>query len=1109
MNKTSHRLWAASLAALHLATACGGPNPDSQEAPAVTAVRRAAETAQEFKIGNSPITVELNRFFYKGTDTLSATLTVEGGELFTEVAPIVLVTPKTGDVEVLQLKRVSGTQYVTETSAFLDIHTAPKQLDGVLSGQPGELVYALYYPDYQKETKVQGSAHVVFDVGAIEGAKEAPMPKVIKELANKDESAPQPGEKPLGTLVEQDGLPLQIPTNEVIFYPRKAGDLGRFLQKTAGKVVGSDAVPSSDPKVPAAPATSYLVELNTQAVDVSKLPDLLTHTSYKGQLYASNDGALRLLALALELRLQGFELSFNPRMHMNEAPRTVEHNPTDVLNALLTHGSFGVDRAWVKSAIFDADQRRVRAAFIDSGFSPNPDFRTSSSGTIQECNVEGANVIDGWVNGIRCGPGTARGVQTVGNSFFGDRSWHGNMVVSAAGATLNNGYGVSGVAGQVMEPVLYRMGIRSYAFEMGLAMRHLADPSTGSRPSVINISGGYPCRLATNLGVDFGICSVGERAATCTVITAGLAAAAAVVCGAAAALAAIPFVGPIIAAPLAVACGVAVVAATTASAACFATLIAGDLRFNMDQGVRAAVGQGIPVVSSAGNRLNPADLPEVLRAIINFSEDNTDRWQMIPCVLPDVICAGAAHPNDATHSNQHHTGTTVDLWAPIGPSFFAPLDGNVDQAANLHALQGGGIGGGCSAAAAYLSGVIALVQANNPNLDPQNSALTLTQRRAIPADLRNILLSTAHPALVPRTRGPLVNPRAAVDRALQSRVPDFAAMGYDTQLNADEPRSDTESTAVDLGTVYPGSPRSATGALHHLPGIAATGISGFPGTAVPGRAGVLSADEDWYRATVPGGSGMFVMRVEVRSLRGLGRPVLTGNGLRAVGSYTTVGEEEIQRFETGSLYPSALRTFKLSAPTMGEDNVYKVIVTAEAVTVMGLADRFDVDDAAYNPPESRPNNNTTARAPILGTARTDSFGNTFNWVYYYDPYNPANRLYRMGASNLNFHMSNDLDYFRIEQLPTSTTGASPCLRVNTAVGVRVRIYQQLWVYDPFLGWRLSWSEVRSGSQQVRMALPAYSSSFSPLLVLASPERLDEFISYPLTVDYVPSASTCE
>jgi hypothetical protein len=1084
--------------------------PDSSEDSPPEVPSRAAEASlsQQFTIGQAPITVELNRFFYKSQDTLSATLTVEGGELLTPVAPILLVTPKTGDVEVLQLKRVSGTQYVTEQSAFLDSTKVLKQLDGVLTGQAGELVYALYYPDYPKETKIQGSAHVVFDVGAIEGATEAPMPKVLKELANRDERSPQPGEKPLGTLVEQGGLPMQLPTNEVIFYPRKAGDLGRFLQKTGGKVLGSDAVPSSTPNVPPAPATSYLVELNTAAVDLTKLPDLLTHTSYKNQLYASNEGALRLLALALELRLQGFELSVNPRLQLSAPPRGVEHNPGDVLNPLFTQGSFGVDRAWVKTALVDADQRRVRAAFVDSGFSPNPDFRTSASGTIQECNVEGANVVDGWVSGIRCGPGLARGVQTVGNSFFGPRSWHGNMVVSAAGATFNNGFGVSGVAGQVMEPVLYRMGIRSYAFEMGLALRHLADPSTGSRPSVINISGGYPCRLATNLGVDFGICSVGERAATCTAITAGLATAAGIVCGAAAALAVIPVVGPIIAAPLAAVCGVAVVAATTASAACFATLIAGDVRFNMDQGVRAAMSQGIPVVSSAGNRLDTSQFDPVLRAIIDFTETNTDRWQMIPCVLTEVICAGAASSTDATHSNMHHTGSTVDLWAPVDAAFFAPMDGNVDQPAGSHIQQGGG-DGGCSAAAAYLSGVIALMQANNPNLDPQNPALTLAQRRAIPAEVRSILLSTAHPELIPRTRGPLVNPRAAVDRVLQSRVPDVAALGYDTEFHLDTPARDTEGDAFDLGVVPVGGLRSISGAVHHLPGIAATGISGFPGTAVAGRAGVLSVDEDWYRARVPTDMGTYVMRVEVRSPRGLGRPVLTGNGLRSSGNPTTVGDEEIQRFESGWIYQASSRTFKLSAPAMGDDNLYKVIVTMEAVSGVQPPDRFDANDLVLTPPESRPDNNVTSRAVIFGTARTDSFGNAFNWAYYYDANNPANRLYRISAPNLNHHGPTDLDHFRIERLPTTTTGTTPCLRVTAAAGVRVRILQQIWVNDPWFGWRQIWSEFRSGSGQARMSLPANSANYTPVIVQASPERNDEFVSYSLTVDYVPNAATCE
>jgi hypothetical protein len=116
------------------------------------------------------------------------------------------------------------------------------------------------------------------------------------------------------------------------------------------------------------------------------------------------------------------------------------------------------------------------------GFIPDhPDFRQPASGTLRECTYDAGLDEDVIRRGGNCGPGRAAGPPTVGNSLFGDKSWHGTGVVITAGGVLNNGWrpgavgahegGAAGVGGQVVVPMLYKMGLSSYVYETGRAMR--------------------------------------------------------------------------------------------------------------------------------------------------------------------------------------------------------------------------------------------------------------------------------------------------------------------------------------------------------------------------------------------------------------------------------------------------------------------------------------------------------------------------------------------------------------------------------------------------------------------------------------------------------------
>ena len=68
-----------------------------------------------------------------------------------------------------------------------------------------------------------------------------------------------------------------------------------------------------------------------------------------------------------------------------------------------------------------------------------------------------------------------------------------------------------------------------------------------------------------------------------------------------------------------IACSVAVSATVTASTACFATIALGNPPDPMQSAIDFANARGVPIVSVAGNVLDPTDFSPEVRAIVNFS----------------------------------------------------------------------------------------------------------------------------------------------------------------------------------------------------------------------------------------------------------------------------------------------------------------------------------------------------------------------------------------------------------------------------------------------------------------------------------------------------------
>ncbi|HEX8335688.1 MAG TPA: S8 family serine peptidase, partial [Pyrinomonadaceae bacterium] len=720
-----------------------------------------------------------------------------------------------------------------------------------------EIIVAMFFPvrGEQGLDKVKRNAFgrddagMLSDVAVIEDKKFEGSPlKVDPRLAMTDDErqVPENGKR-IGTLAVEGGLALQVPLDELIIYPRDGHQLKQFLEETQGSVLLDDSAVEpngGDSKK----ARGYLVRVNTARADTSHLSQLRALFGEKETLLASSPEALRIVALATQYRLEGFVVAVNPRLQFMSSPSTRDSG-APVIDAIGSSGSprvfaddrFGVRRAWAYTALWDADTRRIPVAILDMGFAPNWDFRGFPS-SIFQCNLEDRNLGDLLSGRIPCAPGAAVGPPTVGNSFFGAPSWHGTGVVTTAGGVLNNGWGSAGTGGQVVEPRLYKTGLRSYAFEMGLGMRKAAADGA----AIINVSAGYPCAVVPTIGPDLTICDPAQRAAFCALASVAVHTAAALVCATAGI---IPIFGII-------ACAHAQGAAAASTVACFATLLVGDPRGPLQDGVNFARARGVTVISIAGNQQNRASLG-ALCDVISCGPQDATRWRVVPGTLPGVLCAGAAD-NSPPYLNVHYFGPDVALWAPIGSTYFHPpttasVVAPEGQVPDLDSF------GGTSAAAPYIAGVAAMMEAINPNLNPLNPSLTPAQRAAIPDIIRATLVGTATPAsaLPPDPTGQrrnLIDAFRAVKAAAtlpgSGVIPDFDAAGYDSTLGFDETTSTTsfDTPATGRFVSHTDWGRRFTGTILALP-------------AGPGPGGVNFTDRDWYRVQMPPGPEGLYRRV--------------------------------------------------------------------------------------------------------------------------------------------------------------------------------------------------------------------------------------------------------
>lgn len=940
--------------------------------------------------------LQLNQFFYRSGDSITAIVEPDdearGSRPLagTQFGPgVLLIGEQQGDVEVLAYADGHAARS-TATNQPVTVAAGPAVAnDGVLQLLPGERVFAYLF--WNRKGRPQASVAI----GAAWGGVRPGLVRIAPELAR----GVQGGDRS-GVVAGTAGV-VEIATDHLIYHPRSAGEQERLLRLTRGRVTK-----------PASRLGAVGVSFDPMPLFSDSAPAILSFMGSKEVLTASSTRAAAMYAAALILQLQGFRVAVNPVMQWHGPAFSTQDAVGNYVANYLSGGDIrerqarlpGMREAWIYTWLFDLDHERVKVAFIDSGFAPNRDFRGLTAGTIWQCDYVDKETSDPSACAFGGALGPAVGNQTVGNSFVGEKTWHGTGVVTAGVGILNNGYGGAGSGGQVGVPMLYRVGLRTYALQMGDVIGAAARDGA----AVINISAGFPCRIFKVAAAPYEICNAAGRAQFLHDLWASAMALANTVCG--------PF-------PLSLICLGTAAYLKSDLVDIIADAGAADVRANLASAVAEANQKGVVIVASGGNIVTDG----FLCTIIDCDDHNADHYQLIPCVVDGVICASALFGTPGTYRNSEFFGSTIRVWAPTEHAYYSPLPDTIPPGdpfppVSDH-LRVRNVGG-ASGAAPVVSGAAALLVAAQPNLNRTNPQLTASEVASIPGRIQTIIESTAvrtADAQDPSLELRILNPYAAMRVAFQGTLPDpveFAGPRW--FLDPDTPT--LGECGTDEGLAFP----NVVLALNESCGGSIVTIMPGEGITAPMT---VRADIDITGWRVPGdGRYRTTITVTSPSRSKYGYVGIDGD----LGELVAVSPDGSEAYNYMSLpyFPQDVPRIRIRGIQLS-DNVYRIAVGAGERLPDLLPDRFD---DANTHPLNIANNDIMANAAPIGRGLAPGDPDGWEGV-------GSGGSKRISLSGLNFHTSQDVDWFLLKNLPDDLgRNCGSVLSVTAPDDIVVQIY---------------------------------------------------------------------
>jgi hypothetical protein len=345
-------------------------------------------SAKDLREVLSDITVELDRVVYPEGSSVRATVFPDKASGESPNPYLLFVSPKSNDVEYVPLvpARYRG-ELVYQTKSALPISTfrqaqTVKQYDGILTLQPGEMFYAMYFPLPKDEVARGEKPAIIYDIGVLEDRTVvSPASKVLPELGRSLNSTQKPkSASSEAVLLVRGGLPIEVAPDQLILYAVNERQLQRFLDSTGGKVLATAPQVSKQGKkyLP-----SYLIRVDLSRIDARYLSQLRGLVGLHADLYGSSENALKLVALVVQSLVHGYLVSLNARLQPADVPNFPKESLTQsqtnfppspvpvAADRAEQNSEFKMLHVWSFMALWDFDERRIPVGIIDQGFAPN------------------------------------------------------------------------------------------------------------------------------------------------------------------------------------------------------------------------------------------------------------------------------------------------------------------------------------------------------------------------------------------------------------------------------------------------------------------------------------------------------------------------------------------------------------------------------------------------------------------------------------------------------------------------------------------------------------------------------------------------------------------